>query len=231
MKIPVSDRLLACCEMIRPGDRVADVGTDHGYLGIYLLKKGIASFVIASDINPQPLDSARRNAEKYGVKEQMTFHLSDGVQNIPRDFDCLVCAGMGGDTMIHIFENAPWLRDPRYRLVLQCQSRRPELRCYLNEQGFRILREKLSQDGKFIYPVMEIVYEPGQSLCGAQLHITPMLLESGDPLLPAFYDRVCSGVEITVEGLRHSGGEKFAHYQKLLTELKEMEGRIRGNGS
>ena len=93
MKIPLSDRLLACCNFVHQGDRVADVGCDHGYLGIYLLTQGIAKSVIESDVAEGPLQSAMRNAVKYGTKNKMFFHLSDGVQNIPRDFDCMVCAG------------------------------------------------------------------------------------------------------------------------------------------
>ena len=66
MNISLSPRLLTCCNFICPGDRVADVGTDHGYLGIWLLQQGIASSVIASDIVPGPLSAAERNVEKYG---------------------------------------------------------------------------------------------------------------------------------------------------------------------
>ena len=134
MKYPaLSNRLKACCEFIKQGDRVADIGCDHGYLSIHLLKSGIAASVIAADINPMPLDSARKNAAKYEVSDKITFCLSDGVQSIPRDFDTLVCAGMGADTMISILNAAPWLKDSKYRLILQCQSRRPELRQYLYE--------------------------------------------------------------------------------------------------
>ena len=128
MKIPLSERLRVCAGFISPGDRVADIGCDHGYLGIHLLKNGIAASMIEADINEAPLQSAMRNAEKYDVAEKMTFHLSDGANNIPRDFDVLVCAGMGGDTMIHILEDAPWLRSEQYYLVLQCQSKTPMLR-------------------------------------------------------------------------------------------------------
>ena len=83
MKLPLSTRLLACADFISPGDRVADVGCDHGYLGIYLLTNGIASSVIASDVNELPLQSARVNSRKYGVADKMRFFLSDGVRNIP----------------------------------------------------------------------------------------------------------------------------------------------------
>ena len=65
MNLPISKRLLACCEFVAKGDRVADIGCDHGYLGIHLLTNCIASHMIESDVAPGPLDSARRNAAKY----------------------------------------------------------------------------------------------------------------------------------------------------------------------
>lgn len=226
MKIPLSNRLLACCGFVNPGDRVADVGCDHGYLGIYLLKNGIAGSVIASDIKEGPLQSALRNAVKFNVRDKMTFYLSNGVQGIPRDFDTLVCAGMGADTMMSVLDAAPWLKDTKYRLILQCQSKRPELRKYLYRQGYAIRRETLAQDGKFLYPVMEAVYAPGKSLTGAEFYITPALLASGSPLLPAFLRRVTGGMQKTVDGLSRSGGEKYREYLSILDELKQKENAL-----
>lgn len=222
MKLPLSNRLLACCSFVHPGDRVADIGCDHGYLGIHLLQSGIASSVIASDVNGMPLQSALHNAVKYGVKDKMSFYLSDGVRNIPRDFDVLVCAGMGADTMMSILDAAPWLKNRQYRLVLQCQSKRPELRKYLCENGYAILRETLAQDGKFLYPVMEVIHSPGALLTPAQYHITPALLSSGSALLPAFLDRVIDGMQTTVDGLSRAGGDKYEEYKAILEELKTL---------
>jgi tRNA (adenine22-N1)-methyltransferase len=157
----------------------------------------------------------------------MTFYLSDGVRNIPRDFDSLVCAGMGADTMMSILDAAPWLKDSRYRLILQCQSKRPELRKYLYDNGYAIRRETLAQDGKFYYPVMEIVYAPVEHLSGAEYYITPALRASHSPLLPAFYDRVVGGIRKNVEGLSRTGGEKYeemkAIYEELLTMKEEIQ--------
>lgn len=160
MKLPINERLLACCAFVRPGDRVADVGCDHGYLGIHLLQQGVASGVIASDLRPGPLDSARRNAAKFGLSDKMSFYLSDGVQSIPRDFDTLVCAGMGAETMISILDAAPWLESENYRLILQCQTKTHLLRQYLSGQGWSVSRETVRRDGKFLYTVMEAVWDP-----------------------------------------------------------------------
>ena len=223
MKLPLSARLQTCAGFVNPGDRIADIGCDHGYLSIHLLTSGIAKSAIASDVAEGPLQSAMRNARKYGVQENIRFYLSDGVRSIPRDFDTLICAGMGGDTMIHILDSAPWLKDSRYRLILQCQSKRPELRKWLYAQGYTITRETLAKDGKFCYPVAEVVYAPGDALSGADYYITPALRESRSPLLPEFYDRVVGGIRTSVEGLSRTGGKKYEEMKKVLNELLEIK--------
>ena len=217
MKIPLSDRLLACAGFVAPGDRVADIGCDHGYLGIHLLAKGIASAVIASDVNEGPLQSALRNAEKFGVKDRMTFYLSDGVRNIPRDFDTLVCAGMGGDTMIHILESAPWLKNEKYRLVLQCQSKTPMLRKYLSEHGWYINREVALRDGKFLYTVMEVIWQPFYPMSTGAWYFSEAMQEQPSPEAPAYYRWVKAGLEKMVR----SRGEKAD--PELVEALAELE--------
>ena len=230
MKLPLSSRLLACCDFVNKGDRVADVGCDHGYLGIHLLQSGIASSVIESDVAEGPLHSAMHNAAKFSVKDKMTFHLSDGLRNVPRDFDCMVCAGMGADTMMSIIHNAAhWLKDPRYRLILQCQSKRPELRQWLYDEGFRINRETLAKDGKFVYSIMEVVYDPGHGITPAETYITPQLLEDNHPLLPEYYERVKHGMELTIFGLKRSGSDQLPIYETILSDLTAMEESIYGN--
>lgn len=196
MKIPLSRRLMACAERIAPGDTVADVGCDHGYLGIYLLKQEIAQKVIAADIHKGPLRSAYFNAGKYGVSDRMSFCLSDGVKEIPRNFNTLVCAGMGADTMISILTDAPWLKDAKYRLVLQCQSKTPSLRRYLSENGWYIAEESALRDGRFLYTVMEAVWAPEQPrLTVGQWYIPPALQKSTHPEAAEYILR-------TLEGLR-----------------------------
>lgn len=200
MKLPLSDRLKACAGFVSPGDRVADIGCDHGYLGIHLLLNGIASSMIEADINEGPLQSALHNAHKYGVADRMQFYLSDGAKNIPRDFDTLVCAGMGGDTMIHILEDAPWLKNSCYRLVLQCQSKTPMLRGYLSDHGWRITEESVLRDGKFLYTVMEVYYEPEYPrLTKGECYFPPALLENPGEALPEYYHRIVEGLRLAVK--------------------------------
>ena len=219
MKIPLSNRLLACCRFVAPGDRVADIGCDHGYLGIYLLTKGIASAVIASDIREGPLKSAVRNSEKYGVRDRISFYLSDGVRNIPRQFDTLVCAGMGADTMISILTAAPWLKDAQYRLVLQCQSKTPMLRQFLSENGWRIAEETVIKDGRFLYTVMEVRFQPGYALTPGECYFPPALLVNPSAQLPAYYRHVITGLEIIVNNQKEHTDPFIAQALHQLREL------------
>lgn len=216
MKLPLSERLLCCAQHLDNGIRVADIGCDHGYLGIYLLQQGFASSVIAADINEGPLHSAMRNATKFGVRDKMTFFLTDGVRNIPRDFDALVCAGMGGDTIVHILEDAPWLRNQCYRLILQCQSKTPLLRRYLSDQGWHIDKETIVRDGRFLYTVMSVSWMPkAPRLTVGQCYITPAMESS--PLLPEYKQRI-------IQGLRLAVAHQDIPEKKLA--LSELEGSI-----
>ena len=221
MKLPLSDRLLVCAGFVCKGDRVADIGCDHGYLGIYLLKNGIASSVIASDVREGPLQSAIRNAHKYGVGDNMRFYLSDGVSNIPKDFDTLVCAGMGGDTMVHILESAPWLKNGQYRMILQCQSKTPLLRRYLSENGWRIYEESVLRDGKFLYTVMEVGYRPETPrLTVGEWYFPPALLENPSKDVPAYYQWVTEGLRISTA--HQDDPEK----KQALAELEALSGEL-----
>lgn len=199
MRIPLSSRLQACADLVATGDRVADIGCDHGYLSIYLLTNGIAPSCIASDVRSGPLDAARRNARKFGVADRITFCLSDGVEEIPWDFDTLVCAGMGADTMIHILTEAPWLRDSRYRLILQCQSKNQDLRRYLSEEGWHILRESVLRDGRFLYTVMEVCFRPeAPRLMPGQWYFPPAMLENPSPETAEYYHRMVKNLRLAV---------------------------------
>ena len=198
MNIPLSPRLHTCCSFIAPGSKVADVGTDHGYLGIWLLTKGLASAVIASDIGEGPLSAAKANAKRFGCDDKMEFCLSDGVQNIPRDFDTLVIAGMGAQTMIHILSDAQWL--PGRTLVLQPQNKPWLLRSWLSEKGWHIRRETLVRDGRFLYAVMEAVHEPCERLTPGQCWLPPALLDCGHEGVEEYKARTLGVLRNTVQG-------------------------------
>lgn len=218
MTIPLSKRLRVCAGFVAKGDRVADIGCDHGYLGIYLLKNSIAASVIASDINEMPLKSAQTNADRFGVGKNISFYLSDGARNIPHNFDTLVCAGMGADTMISILEASPWLQSSQYRLILQCQSKTPALRKYLSHLGWWIKKEAVVRDGRFLYTVMEVLWKPdAPRLTVGQYYFPPALLAEPSGELPAYYAQLRRRLQRAVD----SRGEQAD--PDMLQALKELD--------
>ena len=218
MNIPLSKRLQACCNYVAQGERVADIGCDHGYTGIYLLHNGIASSVIAADINEKPLQSAVSNAQKYNVEDKIHFYLSDGVRNIPKDFDTMICAGMGADTIISILDAAPWLKKEHYKLILQCQSKTPTLRQYLSQSGWFIHREAVLRDGRFLYTVMEVFYCPlAPRLTIGQQYFPPALFIEPSEILREYYEDVLFRLKRAVNG---RGDAAEPH---MLEALKELE--------
>ena len=227
MKVPISPRLLACCDYVAPGDRVADVGTDHGYLGIYLLQKGLASWVYASDLREKPLQKAMENSRRFGVAEKMAFFCTPGLRGVPREFDTLVCAGMGADTICEILREAPWLKTGAYRLILQCQSSGNDLRRFLAENGWTIHREKLVRDGKFLYTVMEAAAGDPGPLSPGEEYVSQALLQEGGDLLPEYLHRCAAGARAAAEGICRSqdpeDARRLPYYEKAYEEIRNME--------
>ncbi|MBP3633609.1 MAG: SAM-dependent methyltransferase [Oscillospiraceae bacterium] len=225
MKIPISQRLLCCADQVAQGARVADIGCDHGYLGIWLLQEGRASYVVASDLREQPLQKAVENSRLFGTSDRMEFHVADGLAAVdPDSVDTIICAGMGGDCMAHILEQAPWVRDPRYTLILQPQTSGNDLRRYLGERGFSIEAERLVRDGGFLYFTILARFGGGTPLSPGEQYLSKQLLESGSELLPEYFDRVINALTKTVEGIRRSKKEheKLSYFETALQELLEM---------
>ncbi len=223
----LSGRLLSCAEMVQQGNTAADVGTDHGHLAIYLLEHHICPHVYASDIRQKPLETARRNARKAAVEPQMTFCLSNGLKQLPMErIQTVICAGMGGETIVEILKDAEELRDPARQLILQPQTRARMLRNYLAEQGFSVLREKLSQDGHFIYTAMEARYGGGGKLSPGEQMMPKYLLESGDPLVRPYFSMVRHSVRSALAGLEKAkcpDPDHRTYFETAWKELMEME--------
>ena len=227
MKLPISKRLLLCAELVPPCETAADVGTDHGYLGIHLLRTGKCARVIAADLREKPLASARANARRCGAEDHICFGLSDGLREIaPESFDCLICAGMGGDLIARILNEAPWLDGGNYTLILQPQSAANELRRWLGERRWSIERERLVRDGRFLYSVLRVRPGQGRPLSPGEQYVSPALRREDDPLYPEYLARMRRALELTVSGITRSADpadlERAKYYRQALTELQSL---------
>ena len=145
-QLALQPRLHLLARLVPEGCRLTDVGTDHGYLPVALLQQGRIAAAIASDIGVEPLEHARRTAMQYGV-DGMDFRLCAGLSGIaPEETDVIVIAGMGGETIISILQDAPWTADGQHRLLLQPMTKAAALRHWLADNGYTFTDEHLVED-------------------------------------------------------------------------------------
>lgn len=209
-------RLEAVARFIPYGSRVADVGTDHGLLPIWLRIRGISPFVIASDIHPGPLNSARRNAEKYGVSG-ISFRLCPGLRDILQsEVDAVVLAGMSGETICSILQDAGWDWE-RKHLILEANTKQPELLTWLYQNGLHLEGEQLIAEKDRYYRVFRIAY-------GAEIMPRAAYLWGG--LTPGpFAIRQAKLLLHALSGLQRSADPRdlarLAEYREILEDMKD----------
>ena len=159
-------RLSLCADFVREGSRLADIGTDHGYLPIALCQSGKIPSAIACDINPLPLRSAEENIAKFGLSKMIKTRLSDGLKELaPDEVDDIVIAGMGGELIRDILAAAPWVKDEAKHLVLQPMTHHDDLIRWLYENGFDIDRQKAVRDDGKAYTVLSTRFTGDKTDC------------------------------------------------------------------
>ena len=157
--INISERLKCVASLVNKGARVADIGTDHAYLPIYLVQNGISNKVYACDVRKEPLRRAKLHIDEYGLSDKITTQLCDGLKGINKgDVDTVTICGMGGKLMKNILKAGIDKLGDNTQLVLSAQSELRDFRKYLLETGIYIKSEHmLLEDGKY-YFIFDCVY-------------------------------------------------------------------------
>lgn len=152
-------RLCSCASLVRQDAVFADIGTDHAYLPLFLLRTGVIKKAFCSDVNEGPLAKARENAETSGFSDKVTLILTDGASALDGKgiTDYAIC-GMGGELIADIISAAPHLKDGSLRLILQPMTKQSHLRRYLLSEGFRIDSEVYSEEGHRRYVCFSATY-------------------------------------------------------------------------
>lgn len=227
--IAISHRMKAIADMVALGNTVCDVGCDHGFVPIYLIKQGISPRVIAMDINEGPLKRARKNIEEYGVGAYIETRLSDGLRAFTKgEADTFICAGMGGRLMMRILKEDMAKTGSFKELIMQPQSELQQFRYFLRSNGYRIVEENMiEEDGKF-YPMMKAVKSDGGSLtqCGS-LKIGGNKAENGHE------DEPWQQVEDRYGALliQNRSAVLYRYLEKEKKSFNEILNRLSGNGT
>lgn len=226
----LSKRLKAVAELVTPGMRLADVGTDHGYIPIYLTEAGVIPSAIAMDINKGPLERAKEHIREHGLEGKIQTRLSDGLKNLQmNEADCMIAAGMGGGLVIRILSEERDTAGLLKELILQPQSEIDSVRKYLTEEGYRIVAEDMVyEDGKY-YPMMKAV--PCMAGAGEipyseeELEFGRVLLQQAHPVLGQFLERE---MEIQNRILSALESQESVRAKKRMEEISYRIEWIRG---
>lgn len=231
----LSLRLSAIAEMVTEGNRLVDVGCDHGYLPVYLVLNKKIPGAIAMDVRKGPLSRAQENIAQYGLEKYIETRLSDGLAALkPGEGDTLVIAGMGGPLMERILKDGEPQWESFSELVLQPQSDIPRFRRFIRRQGWEIVEEDIVlEDGKF-YPMMRAVRQEGrlESFTAEEDTFGKLLLEKCHPVLEKYLVREKRIRQELLDRLSAAPGEGAEkrkreieeEMQLILTALKRYEG-------
>lgn len=155
----LDNRLALCAELVRENKSVADIGTDHAYLPVWLCKSGKTPCAIAADIKQEPLNNGIKTIEKYDATSFVSTRLSDGLLQInPNEADDIVIAGMGGELIVHILNNANWVKSQDKHLVLQPMSKSEVLVAYLYDNEYFIDKQRCCIVDNKVYTVISAYY-------------------------------------------------------------------------
>ena len=218
----LSKRLQAVADLVGNNLVVADVGTDHGYIPIYLIESGKCEKAFAMDVNEGPLLRAKDHIRAYGLAERITTRLSDGVTALEvGECEAVVVAGMGGALAVKIMEDGKEVFRSLKEFVLQPQSELEKVRQYLNENGFRIVAEDMVlEDGKY-YPMMKVVNAEDSKYSLVELRYGRCLLNQKHPVLKMFLEKEENSKQIIIQNLEQQPGEHIkVRIQELENELE-----------
>ena len=228
----LSKRLKAVADMVGAGSVLADIGTDHAYIPIWLVSRGSVPRAVAMDVNEGPLKRAQENILQNGLEEKIETRLSDGFKALaPGEADAAVIAGMGGGLTVRILKNGMEVVRSLKECILQPQSEIDKVRTFLLEEGFSFIKEDMvEEDGKY-YPMMCV--RPPESVEGAagakkwtetELLYGRLLLKERHPVLRDYLEREIRIKTGIIRSLEENGsGRAVRRISELKKEVEQAE--------
>jgi tRNA (adenine22-N1)-methyltransferase len=188
----LSMRLERVAAHVPQGARLADIGSDHGYLPVALALRGAIETGVAGEVAQTPYESAQRNVRRNGLEQRITVRLADGLAAIQAQdrITAVSLCGMGGQTMCEILERGKQHLSGNERLILNPNGDERELRGWLMANGYRIVCEELLRENRFDYEI--IVAEPGETSAysAEELYFGPLLMREKSPAFLTKWQRM-----------------------------------------
>jgi tRNA (adenine22-N1)-methyltransferase len=220
-KTVLSARLRSAVPYLKRGGAVIDVGTDHAYLPIYLVSEGISSRALACDINRGPIESAARNIAAAGLKDKIDTLCTDGLHGAEQfDPDDIMIFGMGGELIIRILSEAPWVKDAGIGLVLQPMTRAHLLRRWLLENGFAIVGETITHEDRYYQTLAARYCGKREEYTEEELLLGRLNIENNAPHLGGFIEHEIGVWQAILRGKSRAVDADTRDEERVLEFLK-----------
>lgn len=216
-------RLKSLAKMVDLGSRVADIGTDHAYLPIELVKNGIVTYAIASDIGKGPLTNAKEDIREAGLEQQIETRLGSGLTTVKHEdkIDTVVIAGMGGKLMIDILNDA-WLQGFCFpNLILEPNIGEPGVRSWLMIHNYEIVQERIIAEAGHIYELIKArKTDHVATLTDSELLFGPLILKAKEPVFYQKWQGQLAYLEKLVMNLARAKNPDDERIHRLNEEIK-----------
>ena len=218
----MDSRLKAIMDFVPIGSRVADIGTDHGYLAIELIKRNIAAFVVASDKNQGPLSAAQKNIREAGIEKSISIRLGDGLQSIEIGEVNVICiAGMGGVLMCDILNASPEVVAKVDKIILQPMNAVERVYKWAEDNKFCIEDEDLAEVEDIIYEII-CLSRTSNSLKSKKKEISP--------LMSKYISGKIQKLQRVYESMSKSETAKMTDkYIEIENQIKELRAKLNEN--
>lgn len=221
--INISERLKTVSDLIPQCNIFADIGTDHGYLAIHAIQRGLSKQVIACDIAKKPLQQAVTQINEYNLGDSITTRLGPGLSPIKKgEIDGAVIAGMGGSTMVCILEEDKEISKELGFLVLQPQNNSAKLRKWLMNNGFLIVAEELLEENNIIYQVIKAVPGVSENLNKLELSYGSLKNIKDKPLLKKYLSQEIKKYEKIINQMNKSKNHAIIKKKQGITKRIDL---------
>ncbi len=221
-KIILSSRLLKCAEMITAGCKIADIGTDHAHIPIYLALNKKITHAIASDLRNGPIENAKKNIKLYNLEGVIETRISNGLENIlENEIDEIIIAGLGGNIIIDILEKVKWLNK---RFIIQPMRYERKLRSYMAKTGYNLIKEEAVICSKKIYTVMEVIFTGKRySITPEEEYIGKIIPQKNNFASKAYIKKQIKDLENQKKGAIAQGlYAKEKYFQNIINNLSDI---------
>lgn len=213
----LTDRLLKIASLVSDGKKIADIGTDHGYIPVYLLKEGKVPFAVLADVNKGPLDNAHKEVIQNNLLDKVDLRLGSGIEILEiGEVEEVIIAGMGGILISELLEAKKEVAHNVEKLILQPMQAQEELRYYLLNNGYEILEEVLVREDFRIYEIIVAKYTGKNTIIEDEIYyeVGIKLLENKDSLFNDFIEKKIKTYSSIVNKLEGKNGEAIDKKRK-----------------